>query len=74
MRSFIKQLFIAIAAISLVGGCIKNDVPYPVIKLGITGLQVEGQKGAAIINAAERTVVVDLLDTEILNNIQNLYG
>ena len=73
MRSFIKQLFIAIAAISLVGGCIKNDVPYPVIKLGITGLQVEGQKGAAIINAAERTVVVDLLDTVDLKHVKVLH-
>ena len=73
MKSFIRQIFIALAVVSLVGGCIKNDVPYPVIRLEIAGLQVEGQKGDAIINSAERTVVVDLVDTVDLKNVKVLH-
>jgi hypothetical protein len=44
-------------------GCIKNDIPYPKIVAEVTSFEASGQKSAANINVADRTVVVDMADT-----------
>ena len=40
----IYNLLLGAAVITLLQGCIKNDIDYPQIALSITGMQVEGQK------------------------------
>lgn len=47
----------------LLPACIKNDLPYPTVKLYITGMTVEGQIGDAIISNEERKVTVELEET-----------
>lgn len=49
--------------------CVKNDLPYPVVRLSITGFEVNGQIGSAVINNEERTVTVDLLDSVDLKKV-----
>ena len=71
MRSF-RLFFAALLLFALVAGCIKNDVPYPVIEAAITVFRVQGQKGAANINVAERSVTVDLADTVDVKKVKIL--
>lgn len=71
MRSF-RLFFAALLLFALVAGCIKNDVPYPVIEAAITVFRVQGQKGAANINLAERSVTVDLADTVDVKKVKIL--
>lgn len=49
--------------------CIKNDIPYPVVRLSITGFAVDGQIGETVINNEDRTVTVSLLDSVDINNV-----
>ena len=42
----------ATAAVMLVAsGCLKNDIPYPIIQAAFTAIEAEHQSGAAIIDA-----------------------
>ena len=47
----------------LLSSCIENNVPYPIIKLDITALEVEGETTGAVISTENRTVTVTLADT-----------
>lgn len=49
--------------------CLENDTPYPVIKLDITALEVDGQVGSAVISTEDRTVTVTLADTVNLKRV-----
>lgn len=50
--------------------CIKNDIPYPTVKLRITELDFEGQIGTAYIDAEERTVTVNLSEDVDLSKVE----
>ena len=56
----IYNLLLGAAVITLLQGCIKNDIDYPQIALSITGMQVEGQKENAVISEKDRTVTLKL--------------
>lgn len=47
----------------VVSGCIKNDIPYPTVRLQIVQLEVEGQLGSSVIDNENRTVTVTLSET-----------
>lgn len=49
--------------VCLLSACIKNDLPYPTVKLYITGMTVEGQVGNALISNDERKVTLELEET-----------
>ncbi len=51
----IYNLLLGAAVITLLQGCIKNDIDYPQIALSITGMQVEGQKKCG--NLGEKTAL-----------------
>lgn len=44
-------------------GCIKNDIPFAKVPLSVTGIEVEGQVGDAVISEKESTVTVTLAET-----------
>lgn len=54
----------------LMPACIKNDLPYPTVKLFITGMTVEGQVGDAIISNDERKVTLELGETVNLKKVK----
>ena len=56
------DLFLIIGQ-GLLSSCIENNVPYPIIKLDITALEVEGETTGAVISTENRTVTVTLADT-----------
>ena len=61
-RNRLLSLIICICIAFAFSSCVKNDLPYPVVRLSITGFEVNGQIGSAVINNEERTVTVDLLE------------
>lgn len=70
-RSGIFCTVVAVLCLT-VCGCIKNDIPYPVVKADITAFKVSGQREAANINAADRVVTVDLADTVDIKSVHIL--
>ena len=55
-RNRLLSLIICICIAFAFSSCVKNDLPYPVVRLSITGFEVNGQIGSAVINNEERTV------------------
>lgn len=49
--------------VCLLSACIQNDLPYPTVKLYITGMTVEGQVGSALISNDDRKVTLELGET-----------
>lgn len=50
-------------------GCIKNDLPYPVVELQITSIGVEGIIGEPAIDEVGRTVTVELEEQTDIQNV-----
>lgn len=63
MLRILKYLFAAVVTTMVVTGCIKNDVPYPIVKLDILAFEAEGLTSPAVIDAAAYTVEVELAET-----------
>ena len=61
IKIYATGLFLILAG--LLSSCIENNVPYPIIKLDITALEVEGETTGAVISTENRTVTVTLADT-----------
>lgn len=69
MSRVIKYIvMLLIAAVSVVG-CIKNDLPYPVVKLDILSFKADGMKSAAVIDATAHTVDIELLETTDIRKV-----
>lgn len=60
--------FLLMAA--FLSACIENDVPYPYIKLFVTGTEIDGQIGSAVISNDDRTVTVNLEDTVNMKKVR----
>lgn len=54
---------VACLAACLLVACIQNDLPYPTVKLYITGMTVEGQVGSAVISNEDLKVTLELGET-----------
>lgn len=48
------------AVVVLLAGCIKNDIPYPVVKLDIVSLEADGLLSEPVIDAAAHVVALEL--------------
>ena len=68
MRNIFRILGMG-ALIFVLGGCIKNDVPYPIVKLDIVSLEAEGLKSEPVINAVAHTVELELEETTDIRNV-----
>lgn len=53
----------------LLASCIKNDIDYPVIKLQILDIAVEGQSSNAVINTETNTITLNLDETVNLKKV-----
>lgn len=62
--------YIVVIATMLSLGCIKNDIPYPILKGDITAFDVSGQLETPQINAQTRNIVVKLADTVNLKQVE----
>lgn len=69
MIKYFRYLFVAIATICAVG-CIKNDIPYPVQKLDIISMDVEGLKSSPEIVASSKSVALELEETTDIRKVR----
>ena len=60
---------LAIAALTL-SSCVTNDIPYPVIKLGITSITVEGTSAECNIDHVNRTISIPLKENTDIRNVK----
>ena len=59
MSKILRYMAVAIVAL-VVAGCIRNDVPYPIVKLNILSFEATGMKAPATINPTACTVDFEL--------------
>lgn len=64
-----RILYILIAAV-LTAGCIKNDIPYPVIQANITSMEAAGMDAGAAIDSTARTVTLTFPEETDIYNVQ----
>lgn len=67
IRRYIYALVISVA--TLLVGCIKNDLPHPVVELLITSLTAEGLIGDAVIDESNRKVTLTLQEQTDIQNV-----
>ncbi|MGL5938047.1 MAG: PCMD domain-containing protein [Phocaeicola sp.] len=62
MIRIVKRIVLLSILFSLfvLSSCIKNDIPYPIVRLQILQFEVEGQLGSSVINTNDRTVTLSL--------------
>ena len=63
MWNTLYRIAISIMLAGTLSCCIKNDIPFAKVPLSITGIEVEGQSGSAVISESESTVTVTLQET-----------
>ncbi len=71
MNKLSKYIFVIFSVISVmtIGGCIENDIPYPVEKMYITSLTAEGVIGTPVIDANNMTVTLELEEVTDIRNV-----
>lgn len=67
MKIFLN--FVTMLCALCFAGCIKNDLPYPVVELQITSIGVEGIIGEPAIDEVGRTVTVELEEQTDIQNV-----
>ena len=64
-----KRLIVYIFLLTTFLGCIKNDLPYPVIVPRITGMYVEGANNVNI-SSEQQSVIITLDETTDIKNVK----
>ena len=67
MKRYIKYLTLALLSV-VCFGCIENDIPYPVVKLEILGVEAEGLTSPAKIDVANKSVTLEFEETTDIRN------
>ena len=71
MRGFFRYFTLLAVLLTLTFvGCIENDLPYPVVKLHITSIDVEGVIGEPVIDESARKVTVELHEQTDIQNVE----
>lgn len=67
LKQYIGGLLLVVALVAT--GCIKNDLPYPVVELQITSIAVDGLLGEPVIDEAARLVSFTLEEQTDIENV-----
>ena len=70
MPKLFKHIALLALASLLVGSCIENDIPYPLIFGEIIEFEVDGQIGEAQIDASTRTISIEVADSVDLTQLR----
>ena len=68
MRNIFRLLGVG-ALMFVLGGCIENDVPYPVVKLDVLSVEAEGTKSAPVVDASAHSIRLELEETTDIRNV-----
>jgi len=66
----IYALLISLLSTVALGGCIENDIPYPVIKLDILSLEADGLLSAPEIDPGRHSVTLRLEETTDIRAVE----
>ena len=69
MRNILRYLLGAVVALATTG-CIENDVPYPVVKLGVLSIEAEGLKSAPVVDASAHSILLELEETTDIRDVK----
>ena len=70
MRRLVRYIYtVALLCGLFLAGCIKNDLPYPVVELQITSIDVDGLIGAPMIDEVGRVVTLELEEQTDIQNV-----
>lgn len=69
MKIRLSYLTTAIIALCIATGCIKNDIPYPVVKLDIVSIEAEGLQLQPVIDNTAHTAKLTLEETTDIRNV-----
>lgn len=64
-----KHFITIIAALTALCSCIKNDIPYPIVELEVTAIDVEGAVGEPIIDRFNRTISFTLAENVDIQSV-----
>lgn len=71
MRRLVRYIYtVALLCGLFLTGCIKNDLPYPVVELQITSIDVDGLIGAPMIDEVGRVVTLELEEQTDIQNVE----
>ena len=69
MRKIMRYLAASAIALLAATGCIENDIPYPVVKLEILGLEADGLLAPAAIDPSAHSVSLELEETTDIRKV-----
>lgn len=72
MKTIISKILILCVAAITLSGCLKNDLPYPIVELKFLSMGAEGEVSGAEIDNANRNVTLTLGETVNLSNVKIL--
>ncbi len=69
MIKYFRYLALCLLSIATFS-CIENDVPYPIVKLDILAVDVEGALSEPIVDVANKSVLIELEETTDIRNVK----
>ena len=70
MINFRRYIYFSLSIVAIFfGGCIHNDLPYPVVELQIKSLAADGLLGEPVIDESARTVTLSLEEQTDIENV-----
>lgn len=70
MNNFRRYIYFSLFIVAMfLGGCIHNDLPYPIVELQIKSLAADGLLGEPVIDESARTVTLTLEEHTDIENV-----
>lgn len=69
---YISCVAATVAIAMVMTGCLKNDIPYPIVKAAFLSMAAEGEVTGAVIDESVRNVTLNLGETVDLTNVKIL--
>lgn len=70
MRKTLYGFLAAMTAAVAAASCIRNDIPYPVVELAVTSIEVAGTDGECRIDPVKHTVTIPLDETTDIRQVE----
>ena len=68
MKRYFRYLTLCLLTV-VAAGCIENDIPYPVEKIDVLAIDVEGASATPVIDATTHSIAISLEETTDIRNV-----
>ncbi len=69
MKRYFRYLTLCLLSVAAIG-CVENDIPYPVEKIDVLEIDVEGASAIPVIDAATHSITITLEETTDIRNVK----